>query len=302
MSLRWRDRTGGTLPSSDTGSTRRTVHPDRPPSGAVPGRAGRPAASSPPLSDPVPTLCPMTRAATTPVELPPVVVPPPSHRYGLDIETDTTLDGLDARCSAILAVAVSTVDGDEVLLGPERSILRRLDALLASLPPGLLVTWNGTFFDLPFIAERAALLREPIGLRLGGGRCAQWPPERRPGPHRASWWQHRHLDGFRLYRDDLGRSLGLSCGLKSLSRLAGLHPVEVDRAAMHLLDEDELRDYVASDARLARQLVDRRMPRAFASADPPADAPWTPAAGSTLRGPRPGPHPSPPPATGATLR
>jgi DNA polymerase family B, exonuclease domain len=244
----------------------------------------------------------MTRATTTPAVAPRpsvVAIPPPSRRYGLDIETDTTLDGLDATRAAILAVAVSTVDGDEVLMGDERDVLRRLDELLASLAPGLLVTWNGTFFDLPFIAERAALLGLDLGLRLGGERCVEWPPERRPGPYRCNWWQHRHLDGYRLYRDDLGRAFGLSCGLKPLSRLVGLVPVEVDRTAMHLLSDQQMREYVASDARLARQLVDRRMPLAFASADRPVDDPdgLDPDAG----GPRPGPDTTWCTAAGATL-
>ncbi|MHB1138218.1 MAG: 3'-5' exonuclease [Microthrixaceae bacterium] len=200
----------------------------------------------------------------------PVPVPPATHRYGLDIETDTTVDGLDATCSAIVAVAVSTDAGDRVYTGDERQILRSLDALLAALEPGLLVTWNGTFFDLPFIRTRAAALGVAIGLRLDAEECVDWPPAHAPGPHGCSWGQHRHLDGYRLYRDDLGRSLGLSCGLKSLSRLAGLHPVEVDRSRIHHLDRASLRDYVASDARLARQMVDRRMPLAFGAADPPS--------------------------------
>ena len=211
----------------------------------------------------------------------PLPAPPASHRYGLDIETDTTVDGLDATCSAIVAVAVSTVAGDRVFTGDERQILRSLDALLAALEPGVLVTWNGTFFDLPFIRTRAALLGEPIGLCLDGDECTEWPPLHHPGPHGCSWGEHRHLDGYRLYRDDLGRSLGLSCGLKSLSRLAGLHPVEVDRSQIHQLDEDAVRAYVASDARLARQMVDRRMPLASRPGPPPA-----------TRGAGPGPGPA----------
>lgn len=215
----------------------------------------------------------MAPSTTTPAPAPqgPLAsVPLSSHRYGLDIETDTTVDGLDATQAAILAVAVSTTEGDEVFTGDEHQILRDLDDLLAGLPPGLLVTWNGTFFDLPFIVERAALAGIELGLRLGDAATDEWPPPHRPGPHRCSWWQHRHLDGYRLYRNDLGRALGLSCGLKSLSRLAGFQPVEVDRSAMHLLTDQQMHDYVASDARLARLLVDRRMPRAFASTDLPA--------------------------------
>jgi len=192
--------------------------------------------------------------------------------YGLDIETDTTVDGLDATRSRILAVAVSSDAGDEVLLGDERELLLRLDRRLARLEPGVLVTWNGTFFDLPFIAARAARWGLQLGLRCEP--AAEWPPAHRPGPHESAWWGHRHLDGFRLYRGDLGRALGLSCGLKSLARLCGLQPVEVDRTRMHLLDDDAMCEYVASDARLARQLVQRRMPLAYRSIDPaPGAAP-----------------------------
>ena len=50
----------------------------------------------------------------------------------------------------------------------------------------------------------------------------------------------------------------MSCGLKSLARLVGLPLVEVDRSAIHLLSEAERRAYVASDAMLARVLVERR--------------------------------------------
>jgi hypothetical protein len=162
---------------------------------------------------------------------------------------------------------VSSERGDEVLLGDERELLVELDRRLARLAPGVLVTWNGTFFDLPFIAARAAALGLQLGLRCDA--AGAWPPPYRPGPHESSWWGHRHLDGYRLYRDDLGRALGLSCALKSLSRLCGLQPVEVDRSRMHLLDDASMREYVASDARLARQLVQRRMPLAYRSVDPP---------------------------------
>jgi hypothetical protein len=208
----------------------------------------------------------------------PVAAPPPSRRYGLDIETDTTVDGLDATCAAIVAVAVSSTAGDRVYTGDEAQILRSVDALFAALEPGVIVTWNGTFFDLPFLAARAALHQVPLGLCLDGDSCTEWPPPHRPGPHGCSWWRHRHLDGYRLYRDDLGRSLGLSCGLKSLSRLAGLTPLEVDRSQIHLLDEAQVRAYVASDARLAREMVDRRMPLAYASVDPPSDRAVVPGA------------------------
>ena len=197
----------------------------------------------------------------TPPALDPPSDGPDTPLYGLDIETDTTIDGLDPTVAAIVAVAVSTAQEDHVMMGPEPEILRQVDALLAALRPGIVVTWNGAGFDLPFLAERARRLRIRTGLHL-------WQdPTAEPHVHRGRWYGHDHLDGYRVYRADVGRSLGLPCGLKPLSRLVGLRPIEVDRASLHLLDRSTIEAYVASDARLARSLVLRRWPTAARAAD-----------------------------------
>ena len=198
---------------------------------------------------------------------PPAHAPPPAQWYGPDIETDTTINGLDATVAAIVAVAVSTAEEDFVLLGKELQILRDLEELIASLTPGVLITWNGNYFDLPFISERAARCGVPLGLRFGAGEPSRWSREHHNRPYTSSWGDHRHLDGYQLYRADLGRQFKISCGLKPLSRMLGLAPVEVDRTQIHLLTDQEMREYVASDARLARELVARRMPLAYASCD-----------------------------------
>ncbi len=194
---------------------------------------------------------------------------PDAPHYGLDIETDTTIDGLDPTTSPVVAVAVSTVDDDTVLTGAEPDILRRLDELLRGLPPGVIVTWNGSSFDLPFLDHRARVLGVTLGLELCTSERlpldTSWPPP--DGGCRATWGAHRHLDGFRLYRADVRRTVGLSCGLKAMARLVGLPVVEVDRGTIHDLDAAELESYVTSDARLARQLVARRMPAAAAAID-----------------------------------
>ena len=52
------------------------------------------------------------------------------------------------------SVSASVLDGDEI------TILRGLDDALLHLAPGVLVTWNGSSFDLPFLADRAARLAE----------------------------------------------------------------------------------------------------------------------------------------------
>lgn len=199
---------------------------------------------------------------------PPGSDPPPL--VGFDIETDTSVGGLDPEVAPIVAVAVSTADGDHVLTGDEAGILRRTDALVAAMAPGLLVTWNGGSFDLPFVARRAELLGVPVGLQLTDE--PRWRSRREPGRPvvRARWHRLVHLDGYRLYRADVGQGLGLSCGLKPLARLVGMDPVELDREALHLAEPAEVEAYVASDARTAVALVQRRMPLAIAAADYPA--------------------------------
>jgi DNA polymerase family B, exonuclease domain len=193
----------------------------------------------------------------------PLSVLPAGPFYGLDIETDTTVDGLDPARSAIVAVALSTADDDQVFLGPEHSILTDLEQSLGQLPPGVIITWNGSAFDMPFLADRARRHDVNLSLRLRPDPTIVRRRDCLPGHHtayRAVWGDHSHLDGYLLYRADVGRSLGLSCGLKALSRLVGLAPVEVDRSRIHELDAAAVSEYVASDARLARLLVLRRSP------------------------------------------
>jgi uncharacterized protein YprB with RNaseH-like and TPR domain len=170
------------------------------------------------------------------------------------------VDGLDPVVAPVVAVAVVGSDLQRVLTGPEPQVLAALDDLMASLPPGVVVTWNGTRFDLPFLAERGRRTGLGLGLRIG------------PGPS-VSWHGHRHLDGYRLYRADVGRVLGFPCGLKALARMVGLETVEVDRRRVHALAPEDLRAYVCSDAHLARALVLRRWPAARVWADPLPAAP-----------------------------
>ncbi len=185
---------------------------------------------------------------------------------GLDIETDTTVDGLDPRRSPIVALALSG-EGFEVVFDDvdESALLRAADAAVADLAAGVLVTWNGSGFDLPFIAHRAGLLGVELGLVTEfdptiAGRHDPLPGH--PGRVRGRWHGLGHLDGYQVYRADVGQTLPVSCGLKSLARFVGLPVVEVDRSRIHELSVDDRRRYVASDARLARALVERRVDRA----------------------------------------
>src|SRR5581483_373968 len=131
-----------------------------------------------------------------------------------------------------------------------------LDALLGRLRPGALVTWYGSGFDLPFLADRAARAGIPLGLRLALDPAIEVrsPLPGHAGAYRASWGRHTHLDAYHLFRE-VSRAVLLSCSLKSMARFFGLEPVEVDRARIHDLAPAELTRYVASDAALARRLA-----------------------------------------------
>ncbi len=181
--------------------------------------------------------------------------------YGVDIETDTTIDGLDPAVSGVVTAALSGPWGEEVFTGAEPELLTSLDARLAELEPGVVATWNGASFDLPFIADRAARHGVRLGLRLHlDPRLARHhdPLPGHPGSYRARWHRHGHVDTYRLYRADVGATLRLSCSLKAIARVVGLAAVEVDRTRVHELDREVLHAYAASDARLARVLTERR--------------------------------------------
>ena len=190
--------------------------------------------------------------------------------YGLDIETDTTVDGLDPGVARILTIALSSDHVDELFTGDEPSLLRELDQRLRTIEPGVIATWNGASFDLPFIADRAYLHGVPLGLRLEHDARIAVRGHALPGhtgAYRGAWYQHQHLDAYRVYRSDVGPALRISCGLKSIARFVGLPVVEVDRTRMHDLSQEALHAYASSDARLARVLAERRWTSARRNVD-----------------------------------
>jgi len=190
--------------------------------------------------------------------------------YGLDIETDTTIDGLDPAVARIVTVALSNDGCDEVFTGPEPMILRDLDDRLSELSPGVLATWNGAAFDLPFLADLAARHGIGLGLRLRPDADLRLDHDPLPGhaaAYRARWYRHGHVDAYRLYRADVGPALRVSCSLKSIARLVGFTPIDVDRTRIHDLSHEILHAYAASDARLARVLTERRWPTAVRFVD-----------------------------------
>ncbi len=193
--------------------------------------------------------------------------------YGLDIETDTATDGLDPTVGRILCVGLAAAGGEIVLAHhDEAELLRSVDRWLAELAPGVLATWNGAAFDLPYLATRARLLGVPSGLRLAldpGIVVRGEPLPGHEGAYRGAWHGHRHLDAYRLFRADVGPALRMSCSLKAVAGLAGLAAVDADASRVHELPRAVLHAYVASDARCTRELALRRWPTAAAAVDGP---------------------------------
>jgi hypothetical protein len=191
--------------------------------------------------------------------------------YGLDIETDTSVDGLDPAVGRILVAAVATPFGPLVFAdADEAHLLDRLDWCLGGLEPGVIATWNGAKFDLPYLADRARrrgvelALRLSLDPRLGLDRP---PLPGHLGAYRAAWGPHAHLDAYRLYRADVVPTLHISGSLKSVARACGLAPVAVDASRVHELDRGALAAYVVSDATCTRQLALRRWPGAAPAVD-----------------------------------
>lgn len=180
--------------------------------------------------------------------------------YGLDIETDTASGGLDPRSSPVVAVALASDSGVTVFRGPETRILREVDALLGVLAPGVLVTWNGSGFDLPFLSDRALRHGIELGLdlRLDPAIVRSHPPlPGHAGFYRARWHGHGHLDAYLAYRALAEDGEG-SLALKAVAARRGLAALEVDRSRIHELEADDLASYVASDAALALALARTR--------------------------------------------
>jgi hypothetical protein len=177
--------------------------------------------------------------------------------YGLDIETDTTVNGLDPRQSQVTAIGVAGDGWRRSSTGSEAEVLTDTDRFLADLEPGVLVTWNGAAFDLPFLADRAVAAGVDLGLWVRPDHDLTVPRSPLPGhaaAYRGGWWGHGHEDAYRALRR-VAHGFGLSAGLKPFARLHGIDCVSEDRTDLHSIGTDRLAAYVASDAAATRSLA-----------------------------------------------
>lgn len=215
--------------------------------------------------------------------------------YPLDLET-TGLDGrTDELTDAQLGVDNQTIvwsrtdtlstpvgvlddltapDVSVKAAADERAMIVALFAWLQAQPAGLVVTWNGAGFDLPFLAHRIDKLQREAGLRLPATSFEYTLDDvetdnrrvnRKYGPHagfdhglRGRFGQHRHLDiCFEL--EHVAADLDVKWSLKPVlaalghdTDVGGRDVNQIDRA--NLTDEDDLDRiaYAANDIRLTR--------------------------------------------------
>ena len=176
--------------------------------------------------------------------------------YGLDIETDTATGGLDPGTSRVTAIGVAGRGWTRTFDGDEAALLAGADHFLATLEPGLLVTWNGTAFDLPFLAARAAAAG--VDLRLQPpppGELLHATGEQRRAPDRGHWCGHDHVDAY-LELAPLARRIAGTARLKAFAACHDIPCLEPDPTRLHELSVEALRRYVASDARATLALAD----------------------------------------------
>lgn len=193
--------------------------------------------------------------------------------YGFDIETDNSNGfGLVPAKSSITEIAIDTANGGEVFTGNERTILRDFEEYLGTLESGILVPWNGAFFDVPFITDRwqAVNWMYPNGwnLTLDPQLAPKYNPlDGHDGGYNAYWLNragthHAMLDMayvYKAYAGDLASERGVPLNkvwsLKPVCTSLGIPMIELDRENLHLYTEQERKEYCLSDARGARLLA-----------------------------------------------
>ena len=127
----------------------------------------------------------------------------------------------------------------------ERSLMRRWFDHMRALRPGIYVTYNGDFFDWPFLADRA----EKLGMSLYDELSVR--VDRTGAAAEARSRAVLHLDAFAWVRRDSYLPQG-SQGLKAVTRAKlGYDPVEVDPEEMVRFAQEQpqrMATYSVSDA------------------------------------------------------
>ena len=173
--------------------------------------------------------------------------------YALDIETT----GLYWPTATVTTFAVYGDGVATVYESPyEGLVLDQLERTLASLPPGVVVTWTGSTFDGPFLAKRSdELLGRERSFHLKPNHLIT--PKYAPQPgfapighdpvFKAAHGTHEHLDIAYGYWQQWAKDNDVHWSLKDVANAMGIEAIRVNRAQMDSLSVPERMRYCLSD-------------------------------------------------------
>jgi hypothetical protein len=188
-----------------------------------------------------------------------------------DIETDTSGGfGLDPNHGGIVSIAAAVYDVVDnqlvegavfyMQVGGEVTELLLLAAFNSFLlhqrihgVANLLVGWNSTCFDAPFVQRRSEVVGANLDLFLRFNPRITPKYEATPGfagGYDHLWWGHKSVDiAFDSYGEKWCEREMTKWSLKPVAEHMGIEMVNVDRERIHLLTDDELKAYNLSDVR-----------------------------------------------------
>ncbi len=185
-----------------------------------------------------------------------MIVDVDNYLIGFDIETDTTINGLDPGVAEITSIAVWSPDVQTVFdQGDERGRIAGFLELLDELPPGIACSWNGCCFDGPFIESRARLVGLETGFDIVLDHRIVPKYSFLPGWDAAARLRlrgHRHADVAYAYRDYALSTPALGekrWGLKYVAESLGIEMIRIDASQMHRYSAETRHEYNLSDSR-----------------------------------------------------
>jgi DNA polymerase elongation subunit (family B) len=185
--------------------------------------------------------------------------------FAIDIETDNSEGfGLVPERSRVTEVAIAVptsieASGGVVFHDPdETELLLTVSEYINELPTGIINDWNGAFFDLPFMADRARILGINIGLTLlpaPGKPKYDFLPGHTTA-YTGLWdnYQHGHVTRDISKDYQYLQEFGL-WSLKPACAHFGIDMVELDRENLHKYTQAERNAYNLSDAVGTRTLA-----------------------------------------------
>lgn len=194
------------------------------------------------------------------------------RRLALDIETDTSVNGLVPRLTKVISVAGYLGPADHAVFDApdERQLLDDLAGWIETQGPVLIETWNGCRFDLPMLAARAiasgSRLHVDARARPARARVGESVPAAQVG--RLGF--HDHCDLMIVWRNWARRHLG-TCRLKVVARAFDLVPIELDATNLSRCQRSQIAAYNLSDARVTWLLgaIGLAEPKRYGLADHP---------------------------------